>query len=230
MEYKGELPKGLPFRVRKTNPEVIHVKKGVDVPGTVKYDRLGSDAMVHRGKIYKFKSNLPKWVLEHEIAHTQISDDKTKSPLNTTSFLNNEIAADLLTYQRTGYPKSIKGFINSRASDLFYIHLSNNVDGKYNKYETREHVVWHMRKAYEKYWAYLPAQWKRDVDNFFARYEKWHEKYIARGEHLRPAGDFHLERNRIGDYKIHKRRVVRKKDEITGFIIRRPVGRVKTYK
>ena len=226
MEYKGELPNGLPFKVRKSNPEVIHVKNDTDMPYTVRNDRLGSDALVHKGKIYKFKLNLPKWVMEHEISHTQIPNDKTKSPLHSTAWLNDEIAADLLTYQKTGYPKSIKEFINSRAMDLFYIHLSNNVEGKYNKYETREHVIHHIRKAYHKYWEYLPAQWKKDVDNFFKQYEKWHLKYLERGEHLRPAGDFRLERNHTGDYKIHKRRIVRKRDEMTGFMMDRPVGRM----
>jgi hypothetical protein len=230
MAYKGVLPKKLPFRVRKTSPEIIHVKKDTEVPESVKHDRLGSAAMVHRGKIYKFKSKLPKWVIEHEISHTQIPNDKTKSPLSSTAWINDEIAADLLTYQKTGYPKSIKEFINSRAMDMFYIHLGNNAGGKYNKYEIREHVVWHMKKAYQKFWDYLPEQWKKDVNDFFKRYDIWHEKYLSRGEHLRPAGDFALTRSKTGDYKIHKRRVVRQRDEMTGFVMRKPIGRVQTFK
>ena len=86
----------LPFKIRSVNPKIVHVTSNVSIPDAVKDDRQGAAAIFYRGKIYTFRKNLPKHVIEHEKAHAQITDDKTKTPTGSTAWLNNEIAADIL--------------------------------------------------------------------------------------------------------------------------------------
>jgi hypothetical protein len=212
----------LPFKVRSVKPEIIHVTSNTKLPEDVKQGRHGSVAIFYKGKIYTFRKNLPKYMIEHEIAHAQITDDKTKTKTGSTAWLNDEIAADILAHRRTGKPEHIQPYMFSRLKDLGYYHTVNDDDKKYNRYEVNSHAVAHLMKAYARYYDYLPKEWQDDVDNFKKLAEKELAAMRAKGLHQRPGGDFYIQRSRSGDFKARARRVSKKIDPVTGFMVMRP--------
>lgn len=211
--------KKLPFKIRYVNPEIVQVSSGIYVPNAVKGDRQGAVAIFHRGKIYAFRKNLPRHVLEHEKAHAQITDDKTKTPTGSTAWINNEIKADILTYKRTGKPEHIRDYIWSRVRSLGLYHTNDDASKKFNRYQINSHTVYHILKAYNKYYEYLPTAWQDDVDKFKKEAEGLLETWRRRGYHLRPGGDYYLVHNkRDGDFDVKYRRLVKKRDPVTGFM------------
>jgi hypothetical protein len=214
----------LPFKIRSANPEIVHVTSGANVPDAVKNDRQGAVALYYKGKIYTFRKNLPKHVIEHEKAHAQITDDKTKTPTGSTAWLNNEIAADILTYKRTGKPEHIKDYIWSRLKELGYYHSMDDIFArKFNRYQVNSHAVAHLLKAYYKYYDFLPEAWQNDVDKFQREAERLLASMRKRGYHQRPGGDYFIKhRHRDGSFDVNYRRVIRKRDDITGLFVSRP--------
>ena len=214
----------LPFKVRSVNPEIVHVTPGIEVPDAVRNDRQGAVALFYKGKIYTFRKNLPKHVLEHEKAHAQITDDKTKTPTGSTAWLNDEIAADILTYKRTGKPEHIKDYIWSRLKELGYFHSIDDIaQRKFNRYQVNSHAVAHLLKAYNKYYEFLPIAWQNDVDKFKKEAERLLASMRKRGYHQRPGGDYYLKhKSRDGSFDVKYRRVTRKRDGVTGLFVSRP--------
>jgi hypothetical protein len=216
----------LPFKVTKRKPQIIYAVGKKDIPEVVKEGRLGNDALYYRGKIYTYRKNLPKHVIEHEIAHTQIRNEKIKTPHMVVAYLDDEVKADLLTYQRTGKPKSLyPEYFDSRLEDAMYYHTDNNSGegNKYNKYETLQHSFEHLRKAYNKYYKYMPEQWQKDWDKYEKEVELDLAKHRKREFHLRPAGDYEIQRSKSGYPRLIHKKVVRKKDPMTGFLVQKVV-------
>lgn len=209
----------LPFKVRKVEPEVIHVDKSTVLPKAVEEGRLGSTAVMYKGKIYAFSKNLPKRSIEHEKAHVQIVNSRIKSPKGVVALLDDEVKADLLTYQRTGYPKNIYNYINSRAVDARAYHLEDN-DSKYNFYEQNKHILGHIEEVYKRYWQYLPEQWKKDYYRWMNETQRGLSQMQRVGKNTNPPGDYQIKKFKSGDYDVHKKKVVKKRDEITGFIVK----------
>jgi len=209
----------LPFKVRRKEPEVIYVGKDTVVPRAVREGRLGSTAVMYNGKVYAFSKNLPKRSIEHEKAHVQIVNSKLKSPKGVVAQLDDEVKADLLTYQRTGEPKSIYNYMNSRAIDARLYHLSDD-DDKYNIYEHNKHILGHMKEVYQRYWQYLPEQWKKDYYKWVNETQRGLGQMQRAGKNTNPPGDYQVKRFKTGDYDVHKKRVVKKRDKITGFIVK----------
>jgi len=207
----------LPFKVRKKNPEVIYVGNNTDVPEVVRKDRMGADAATYKGKIYLFKKNVPKSTMEHEVAHTMIVQDKTKSPKGVVSWLDDEVKADIYTWHKYGFPSSIYNNLHARARDVNVYHMSNE---KYNHYEHTKHTLEHMDRVYKKYWEYIPEQWKKDYLKFSAYGNRMLSKWQRLGKNTNPSGDYFLRKNRIGEWKTVNKKVVRKRDKITGFIVK----------
>lgn len=211
----------LPFKVRNIEPEVVVVSETTKMlPKDVMAGRLGCPMVVYKGKVYVYRKNMPKFSMEHEKAHTQIEKDKTKSPKGVISWLDDEIKADLLTYQKTGQPKSISGYLNARFDDARYYHLANDYDGRHNTYEHSLHSVSHLERAYKKYWEYLPEQWKRDYREFMNKIDDLKEQSKRKGYHVNPVCDFDIYKTRTGQRIIKRKKVIRKPDRITGFLTR----------
>jgi len=212
----------LPFKVRKREPEIIQVDKSTALPKEVEEGRLGSTAVMYKGKIYAFSKRLPKQSIEHEKAHVQIVNSKLKSPKGIVAWLDDEVKADLLTYQRTGEPKSITNYLNSRAIDARYYHLETDIKQgyKYNLYEQNRHILGHIEEAYKRYWDYLPEQWEKDYKKWMDSMQRGLESDRRLGKNVNPPGDYQVKKFKAGGYDVHKRKVVKKRDKVTGFIVK----------
>ena len=212
----------LPFRVRKKEPEVIYVGKDTDIPAKIRFNRMGADALADDGKIYLFQKKTSRDVLEHEKAHIVIAKDKTKTPKGVTAWLDDEVKADLYTYYHYGHPKHIYWYLHSRSMDARLHHMDDEIAEKHNYYELTKHTLEHMEKVYKKYWDYLPEPWKKDYYKFvdytegrLAKFRKWGRKY-------NPPLDFttKITNRKTGEYGIKQNKVVKKRDKITGFIVK----------
>lgn len=209
----------LPFKVRKKNPEVIYVTKDTILPKAVVEDRLNADALNYRGKIYLFKKRIPKYTMEHEKSHVELGETKPRTPKGVVAWLEDEVKADLLTYQKTGEPKHIYDRMESRACDVRMYHLDSKVVN-YNYYEQTKHTVGHMEDAYRKYWTYLPEAWKKDVVKFLEISQRNLEKMRLQGKNLNPPKDYYLRWLKGGDYEVTRPKIVKKRDDVTGFIVK----------
>jgi len=215
----------LPFKVRKHEAPVIYASKE-EIPERVRSVRLGNDALVYKGKIYVFRKDIPKYAMEHEKAHIHIPSSKLKTPHMATGYIDDEVKADLLTFQRTGKPKSLyPDYFDSRLEDLVYVHTNNDTGegNKYNLYETYAHCYDTLKRIYYKYWNYLPEQWKEDWNKYKNSVESDLDYRLYKGEHMRPPGDYKIQLSRSRIPVIRKRRVIRQPDRMTGFMISRAV-------
>lgn len=213
----------LPFNVRNIRPEVILVSETTEaqIPKDVNEGRMGCPMVTYKGKIYVFRKDLPKFAMQHEMAHVQIPKDKTRSPKGVIAWLDDEVKADLLTYQKTGQPESIKDYLRSRYEDARFYHLVNDrIEGKYNTYEHGIHSVNHIERAYKKYWEYLPEQWKKDYREFMGCVDNLKRHAKDKGYCMNPPIDFDIYKTRTGQRMIKRKKVVRKPDRITGFMTR----------
>ena len=204
----------LPFKIINKNPEVIHVDRDTEVPSIVREERMGTDALTYEGKIYSFEKELPVETLNHEKAHVRAEPSKIVSNKGVVAWLDDEVRADLLTYKETGQPARIFDRLNSRACDARIYHL----DGHYNFYEQTKHTLGHIEDVYRKYWDYLPNQWKKDYAKFMSYSGRKLERLRSEGKNCNPPKDYYVRWLRNGDYDVKKRRVVKRRDEITGFI------------
>lgn len=211
----------LPFKVRKVNPEVIQVGKDTNVPGRIRFQRLGTDALADNGKIYLFHKNIPKETMEHEVAHVVIPKERIKTPKGVTAWLDDEVKADIYTYYKYGHPKSIAVYLNSRAMDARLHHMDDELAERYNYYELTKHTLEHIERVYKKYWDYLPEQWKKDYIKFIDYTEGRLKKFRETGQNTNPPYDYTAKaRKGSGSYKIKKNKIIKKRDEITGFIVK----------
>jgi hypothetical protein len=210
----------LPFKVHRRNPKVIYVGKDVEVPTPIREDRMGANALTYKGKIYSFQKNLPKSDLEHEEAHCRAEPSHVISNKGVVAWLEDEVRADLLTYKETGKPERIFDRLNSRASDARVYHLQDQ-GVSYNYYEQTKHALIHIEEVYRKYWDYLPDQWKKDYVKFMSYSGKKLERLRQEGKNCNPPKDYYVRWLKNGDYDVGKKRVVKGRDEITGFVVRK---------
>jgi hypothetical protein len=210
----------LPFKLRKHEPEVILVNKDTDVPSIVIKERMGTDALTYKGKIYSFKKKLPIETLEHEKAHCRAEPSRVVSHKGVVSWLEDEVRADLLTYKETGRPERIFDRLNSRACDARIYHLEDE-SVSYNYYEQSKHALIHIEEVYRKYWDYLPDRWKKDYVRFMEHSGKRLEKLRLQGKNMNPPRDYYVRWLRNGDYAVSKKKVTNGRDEITGFITKK---------
>jgi hypothetical protein len=206
----------LPFKIHRRNPKVIYVNEDVDIPMVVKEDRMGTNTLTYKGKIYTFQKNIPKSDLEHEKAHCEAEPSKVVSNKGVVAWLEDEIRADLLTYKETGKPERILDRLNSRASDVRIYHM----DGHYNYYEQTKHTLGHIEDVYRKYWDYLPDQWKKDYVRFMSHSGHKLDRLRSEGKNCNPPKDYHVRWLRKGDYDVKRKRVVHGRDKVTGFIVK----------
>lgn len=209
----------LPFKVRNRKPQVIYVDKDVEVPSVVKKERMGTDALSYNGKVYSFKKQLPVETLEHEEAHFKVEPSRVVSNKGVVAWLEDEVRADLLTYKETGKPERIFDRLNSRACDARIYHLNSDVVD-YNFYEQTKHTLGHIEDVYRKYWSYLPPQWKKDYVKFIEYSQRKLEKLRLQGRNCNPPKDYYVRWLRNGDYEVKKKRIVKGRDKITGFIVK----------
>lgn len=209
----------LPFKVRNKNPEVIYVTKDIVVPEIVRSERMGTNALTYKGKVYSFRKRLPVEILEHEKAHVRAEPSRVISNKGVVAWLEDELRADLLTYKETGQPSRIFDRLNSRACDVRIYHLNSDVVD-YNFYEQTKHTLGHIEDVYRKYWAYLPPQWKKDYVKFVECSQRKLERLRLEGKNCNPPKDYYVRWLRNGDYEVKKKRVVKRRDEVTGFIVR----------
>lgn len=209
----------LPFKVHKSNPKVVYVDKDVEVPDIVNEDRMGTDALTYEGTIYTFQKKTPYDILEHEKAHCRAEPSRVVSNKGVSTWLDDEVRADLLTYKETGKPERIFDRLNSRACDARIYHLNSDVTD-YNFYEQTKHTLGHIEDVYRKYWSYLPNQWKKDYAKFMEYSGRKLERLRAEGKNCNPPKDYYIRWLRNGDYDVKKKRIVKKRDEITGFIVK----------
>lgn len=211
----------LPFKVRNRKSQIIYVDKSVDVPAFVKANRMGTNALVYKGKVYIFHKRVPKNVLDHEIAHVRAAKSSAISPKGVVAFLEDEVRADLLTYKETGKPERIYDRLHSRASDARVYHIQGRDLGiSYNYYEQTKHALGHIEDVYKKYWTYLPERWKKDYVKFVEYSHRKLEKLRLQGKNCNPPRDYYVRWLKNGDYDVKKRRVIKKRDEVTGFIVK----------
>lgn len=206
----------LPFRVKNCEPQIIYVGD-TEVPKKVREERMGTNALVYRGKIYKFNKRIPKDVIEHEKAHCRAEKSDIISPKGVMAWLDDEVRADLLTYKETGRPERIYDRLQSRASDARVYHM-DGVD--FNYYQQTKHALEHIERAYQKYWDVLPEQWKRD----YVRFMEYSGKRLGKLRLQRqgnPPRDYYLRWLKNGDYEVGKKKVVNGRDEVTGFVTKR---------
>jgi hypothetical protein len=209
----------LPFKIHNRKPKVIYVGKDVEVPPIVEKERMGTDALVYKGNIYTFQKKIPVETLEHEKAHCRAEPSHVVSPKGVVAWLDDEVRADLLTYKETGRPERIFDRLNSRASDARVYHLQDGVN--YNYYEQTKHTLEHIEEIYRKYWDYLPDQWKKDYVKFMEHSGKKLERLRLEGKNCNPPKDYYVRWLRKGDYDVKKKRVYGKRDEVTGFVVRK---------
>ena len=210
----------LPFKVRNKEPQVILVKRDTKVPAVVRNERFGTNALTYKGKVYVFNKNVPKKVLDHEKSHCSAEKSHVVSPKGVMAWLEDELRADLVTYQKSGEPERIYDRLNSRASDARMYHMDGDTHDWYNYYEQSKHSVEHIERVYRKYWDYLPSQWKKDYIKFIEHSYQKLGKLREQGRNCNPPKDYCVRRFPSGNYDVKKKRVIRKRDSVTGFMVK----------
>lgn len=196
--------KQLPFKIRSVKPEIIQVDKNTVVPNGVREGRWGEEAVTYKGKIYLFRKSVPKYTIEHEKAHVAIKREDNPTLTGVTAELDDEVKADLYTYQKMGKPQSISAHLHSRAGDAMATHMIFDKEKRYNYYQQISHMLYHIKKVYKKYWEYMPEQWKKDYDDFANKVEKSLAKQRVECANRNPSNDYAMGRLKSGGYDIKR--------------------------
>ena len=155
----------LPFKIkRQGRPEIVFTKTKSNVLWGV-----------NRGnKVYIMKKDMPKWGIEHEVAHWQLNNLKPKT---FGEYIEGEIQVNLLTYTRIGHPKGLKGQFNywlaegERVAPQIWTKYSEELE----KADTIQSII---DKKVKKYWKYFSAQWQADYKAFYDELEHYRKTIV----------------------------------------------------